>query len=214
MDFFALNTAFFMFIKLYDNNLDPRQIKKIVDILKNGGVIIYPTDTVYGIGCDITNQKAVERIATIKSIKIEKANFSFICSDISQLSEYTMPINNYVFKVLKQNLPGAFTFILNANGKVPKLFKNNKKTVGIRIPDNEIILQLVRELGNPILTTSIYNSADLNGYITDPELIYEEYYEKVDVVIDGGIGGCISSTIIDCTKDNFEILREGKGKLV
>ncbi len=203
-----------MLIKLYNDNPDPRQIEKIVKILKDGGVIIYPTDTVYGLGCDITNNKAVERIAKIKGVNPKKSNFSFICHNLSHLSEYTSHIDNSVFKALKRNLPGPFTFILNANNKVPKLFKNNKKTVGIRIPDNNIIRKIVEELGNPILTTSIYDNDDIVEYTTDPELIYENYKNLVDVVIDGGYGDNIPSTVINCTSGDCEIIREGKGRLV
>ena len=202
-----------MLIKLYNDNPDKRQINKIVDVLKKGGLIIYPTDTVYGLGCDITNAKAVERVAQIKGLNIKKANFSFICHDLSHLSAYTLAIDTPVFKVLKRNLPGPFTFILKANSQVPKLFKNNKKTVGIRIPDNNIIREIVKELGNPILTTSVYDDDEIVEYTTDPELIYENYSDKVDIVIDGGYGDNIPSTVVDCSDDSIEIIREGKGKL-
>ena len=202
-----------MFVKFYNENPDSRQIKKVVEVLKRGGVIIYPTDTVYGIGCDITNQKAVERIALIKGLNLKKANFSFICHDLSQLSSYTLAIETPVFKILKRNLPGPFTFILKANTQVPKLFKNKKKTVGIRIPDNNIILEIVKELGNPILTTSVYDDDEIIEYTTDPELINENYGDKVDVVIDGGYGGNIPSTVINCTDGEIEVIREGKGVL-
>lgn len=202
-----------MFLKLYNNNPDSRLIVKIVDVLKKGGVIIYPTDTVYGLGCDISNPKAVERIAKIKGVNIKKANFSFICHDLSHLSAYTLAIDTPVFKVLKRNLPGPFTFILKANSKVPKLFKNNKKTVGIRIPDNNIIREIVKELGNPILTTSVYDSDEVIEYTTDPELIYENYSDKVDIVIDGGYGDNIPSTVVNCADGYIEVIREGKGEL-
>jgi len=203
-----------MLIKLYNDNPDARQINKIVDVLKKGGVIIYPTDTVYGIGCDITNPKAVERVAQIKGLNIKKAHFSFICHDLSHLSAYTLAIDTPVFKVLKRNLPGPFTFILKANGQVPKLFKNNKKTVGIRIPDNNIIREIVKELGNPILTTSVYDNDEIVEYTTDPELIYDNYSNKVDVVIDGGYGDNIPSTVVDCSDGEIEVVREGKGELL
>lgn len=202
-----------MLIKLYNDNPDKRQINKIVDVLKKGGLIIYPTDTVYGLGCDITNPKAVERVAQIKGINIKKAHFSFICHDLSHLSAYTLAIDTPIFKVLKRNLPGPFTFILKANSQVPKLFKNNKKTVGIRIPDNNIIREIVKELGNPILTTSIYDNDEIVEYTTDPELIYENYSDKVDIVIDGGYGDNTPSTVVDCSDGNIEIIREGKGEL-
>jgi len=202
-----------MLIKLYNDNPDSRQINKIVHVLKKGGLIIYPTDTVYGLGCDITNPKAVERVAQIKGLNIKKAHFSFICHDLSHLSAYTLAIDTPIFKVLKRNLPGPFTFILKANGQVPKLFKNNKKTIGIRIPDNNIIRDIVRELVNPILTTSVYDNDEIIEYTTDPELIHENYSDKVDIVIDGGYGDNIPSTVVDCSNGNIEIIREGKGKL-
>ena len=202
-----------MLIKLYNDNPDSRQINKIVDVLKKGGLIIYPTDTVYGLGCDITNPKAVERVAQIKGLNIKKAHFSFICHDLSHLSAYTLAIDTPIFKVLKRNLPGPFTFILKANGQVPKLFKNNKKTIGIRIPDNNIIREIVRELGNPILTTSVYDNDEILEYTTDPELIHENYLDNVDIVIDGGYGDNIPSTVVDCSNGNIEIIREGKGEL-
>ncbi len=202
-----------MLVKLFNENPNPRDIRKIVDILRDGGIIIYPTDTVYGMGCDITNNKAVERVARIKEIKIEKSNFSFICSDFSHLSLYTKPINNSVFKLIKKNLPGPFTFILEANNNVPKYFKGKKKTVGIRIPDNNIIREIVAELGNPIMSTSIHDEDEILEYTTDPELIHEKYQDIVDVVIDGGHGKLTPSTIVDCTGTEIIITREGKGKL-
>lgn len=187
---------------------------KVVKILNEGGIIIYPTDTVYGLGCDIYNHKAVEKIARIKNRNLTKANFSFICSDLSHISDYTRQINNVTFKLMKKNLPGPFTFILPANNNVPKLFKNKKKTVGIRIPDNNIPLDIVRFLGHPILTTSIYDEDDVIEYTTDPELIYEKYDNVVDIVIDGGYGDNIPSTVVDCTNDEIEIVRQGKGELI
>jgi len=202
-----------MFVRLYNENPNPRQILKIVDILRGGGLIIYPTDTVYGLGCDITNQKAVEKVARWKGVKIEKNNFSFICSDFSHLSDYTKPIQNNIFKLIRKNLPGPFTFILGANNNVPKYFKGKKKTVGIRIPDNNIIREIVKELGNPILSTSIHNDDEIIEYITDPELIYEKFQDIADVIIDGGYGELMPSTIVDCTQDYVEIIREGKGEL-
>ncbi|MCQ2959447.1 MAG: threonylcarbamoyl-AMP synthase [Bacteroidales bacterium] len=201
------------YFKLYNENPNERQIKQIVEILRSGGVIIYPTDTVYGFGCDITNQKAVERIARIKGIKLEKANFSFICYDLSNLSEYTKVTSNQVFKVMKHNLPGAFTFILNANSNVPKLFKSKKKTVGIRIPDNNICREIVKELGNPILTSSVKSKDEILEYLTDPEVIKEEYDKLVDAVIDGGFGKNVPSTVVDCSNDEVEIVRQGAGEL-
>lgn len=202
-----------MLLQLYNENPNPREIRKVVDILHEGGIIIYPTDTIYGLGCDITNPKAVEKVARFKGVKIEKANFSFICSDLSHISDYTKPISNTVFKLMKKNLPGPFTFILEANTNVPKYFKGKKKTVGIRVPDNNIIRNIVYELGNPILSTSIRDEDDILEYTTDPELIYEKYKDFADLVIDGGHGELIPSTVVDCTGDTIEITREGKGML-
>ncbi len=203
-----------MFVKLYEKNPDQKQIDKIVDLLKNSGVIIYPTDTVYGIGCDITKARAVERVARIKGIKPEKAKFAFICSDLSHLSDYARNVDNQTFKLMKSHLPGPFTFILNASTHVPKSIKANRKTVGIRIPDNNIILEIVRQLGNPILTTSLKEDDDILEYPTDPELIYEEYGDLVDAVIDGGYGGMVPSTIVDCSEGEPELIRTGLGELL
>jgi len=197
------------YIKMYADNPAERHIQKIVSVLKNGGVIIYPTDTVYGIGCDITKPKAIERVAQLKGVKVAKSNFSFICYDMSHLSDYTKPLDNSIFKLMKRNLPGPFTFILEANNNVPKLFKANRKSIGIRIPDNNIIREIVKALGNPILTTSLKADDEVLEYTTDPELIYEDYDNKVDVVIDGGYGGNIASTVIDCTSDELEVVRMG-----
>lgn len=202
-----------MLVRLFDENPNPREVRKIVDILRDGGVIVYPTDTVYGLGCDITNQKAVEKVARYKGIQIEKSNFSFICSDFSHLSDYTKPIPNHIFKIIRKNLPGPFTFILNANNNVPRYFKGKKKTVGIRIPDNNIILEIVRELGNPIMSTSVHDEDEILEYTTDPELIHEKFAEVADVVIDGSYGELIPSTIIDCTSNEPAIIRQGKGEL-
>lgn len=202
-----------MLIKIYPENPNPRAIEQIVEVLKKGGLIIYPTDTVYGLGCDITNHKAIEKICRIRGIKPEKANFSFICSDLSHISDYIKPIDTATFRLLKKALPGPFTFILNANNNVPKLLSANKKTVGIRVPDNEIAREIVRQLGNPILSTSIRDDDDVIEYSTDPELIHEKYEHTVDIVIDGGYGDNEASTVVDCTSGEFEILREGKGDL-
>ena len=201
-----------MLVKLFNENPNLREILKIVEVLRKGGVIIYPTDTVYGLGCDITNAKAVEKVARIKGVKVEKNNFSFICSDLSHLSDYTKPISSSVFKLMKKNLPGPFTFILEANNNVPKYFKG-KKTVGIRVPDNNIIREIVRELGNPILSTSVHNDDEILEYITDPELIHEKYQEITEMVIDGGYGELVPSTIVDCTGEEILIVRQGKGVL-
>ncbi len=202
-----------MLVKIYPENPNEKEIRKIVDILRNGGLVIYPTDTIYGIGCDINNAKAVEKVARIKGINLKKANLSFICYDLSHISDFTKPLNNHVFKLMKRHLPGPFTFILPANSNVPKLFKNNKKTIGIRVPDNRIIRELVNELGNPILSTSVRDEDDVLEYTTDPELIYEKFADQVDVVIDGGYGDNEPSTIIDCTGDELEIVRHGKGEI-
>ncbi len=201
-----------MLVKLFNENPNPREILRIVDVLRDGGIIIYPTDTVYGLGCDITNARAVEKVARIKGVKVEKNNFSFICSDLSHLADYTKPIPNHIFKLMKKNLPGPFTFLLEANNNLPKYFKG-KKTVGIRVPDNNIIREIVRQLGNPILSTSIKDDDEILEYTTDPELIDEKYGEMTDLVIDGGYGELIPSTIVDCTSDDIEITREGKGVL-
>ena len=202
-----------MLTKLYPKNPNIKQIESIVKILQGGGVIIYPTDTVYGIGCDIHNQKAVERIARIKGVKPETANFSFICRDLSHLSEYARQVPNSVFKLMKRNLPGPFTFILNASNKVPKLLESKKKTVGIRIPDNDISAAIVEQLGNPLLTTSVHFNIEMIEYATDPELIHEKYSDVVDLVVDGGYGGIEFSTIVDCTDSEPVIVREGLGIL-
>jgi tRNA threonylcarbamoyl adenosine modification protein (Sua5/YciO/YrdC/YwlC family) len=200
-------------IKIYPENPDVRKIRQVVEVLRSGGIIIYPTDTIYGMGCDITNQKAIERVCLIKGVKPQKQNFSFICYDLSNISDFTRAISTPVFKMMKKALPGPFTFILNANNNVPKLLNNKKKSVGIRVPDHAIPRTLVRELGQPILTTSIRDEDDLLEYSTDPELIYEKYRDLVDVVIDGGYGNNIASTIVDCTGEEIEIVRQGLGEL-
>jgi tRNA threonylcarbamoyl adenosine modification protein (Sua5/YciO/YrdC/YwlC family) len=200
------------FIKIYPDNPNPKEIDRVVNILRNGGIIIYPTDTVYGLGCDITNNKAMERVAKLKGVKLEKANFSFIVNDLSHLSDFTKQIDTPTYKILKRAFPGAYTFILEGNNKLPKAFKK-KKTVGIRIPNNNIILEIVKQLGNPIITTSIYDEDDVIEYTTDPELIFEKWRERVDAVIDGGYGDNTASTIIDLTGYEPEIIREGKGDI-
>lgn len=202
-----------MFLKLHAENPNPRYVKMIIDCLNDDGVIIFPTDTIYGIGCSINSNKALEHIARIKGVKKEKANFSFIFHDLSMLSDFTKPINNDVFKMMKRNLPGAFTFIVEANNNVPKLFKNNKKTIGIRIPDQPIITNIVRELGCPIITTSIIDEDEISGFMTDPEDINEVYKDKVDIIIDGGVGDKEGSTVVDCVDNEIVVLREGKGIL-
>ena len=202
-----------LLLKLYEKNPDQRLIDRIVELLRDGGVIIYPTDTVYGMGCDITKARAVERVARIKGIKAEKAQFSFICSDLSHLSDFARHVDNNTFKLMKSNLPGPFTFILTASNQVPKSIKQKRKTVGIRVPDNNIILEIVRQLGNPILTTSLKMDDEILEYPTDPELIAEEYGDLVDAVIDGGYGGIVPSTIIDCSGEEPVLIREGLGEV-
>ncbi len=200
-----------MLIKIYPENPNPKAIDQAVEILAKGGLVIYPTDTVYGLGCDINNSKAVETICRIKGINLKKDHLSFICHDLSHISDYTKPLSNSTFKLMKRHLPGPFTFVVEANNNVPRLFKNNKKTVGIRVPDNIIIREIVNKLGNPVLSTSIYDEDEIIEYTTDPELIHEKWGEKVDLVIDGGYGDNEPSTVIDCTSDKFVILRQGKG---
>jgi tRNA threonylcarbamoyl adenosine modification protein (Sua5/YciO/YrdC/YwlC family) len=201
-----------MLVKLYENNPNRKEIDKVVGILKEGGIVIYPTDTVYAMGCDALNVRAVEQICKMKGINPQKVNLSIICNDLSGISEYAK-VNNTVFKLMKKNLPGPFTFILNATNSLPKIYKNRKE-IGIRVPDNNIIRTLVQELGNPVLSTSVRDKDDILEYSTDPELINEEYGNNVDAVIDGGYGGLIPSTIVDCTGDEIEILRQGKGELI
>ncbi|MEC7264948.1 MAG: L-threonylcarbamoyladenylate synthase [Bacteroidota bacterium] len=199
-------------IKLYEENPNPRQVEKVVNVLRKGGLVIYPTDTVYGLGCDITNTKALERLARIKGVKLEKANWSFVCADLSNLSDYVRQIDSSTFKILKRTLPGPYTFILPGNNNLPKDFKK-KKTVGIRVPDNNIARALVAELGNPIVSTSIHDEDDIIEYTTDPELIFEKWQNLVDVVIDGGYGDNVASTVIDLSEGEPVVVREGKGSL-
>lgn len=201
------------FIRLYEQNPDPKRVRQVVDVLRNGGVIIYPTDTVYGMGCDITNQRAVERICKIKGINPKKHNFSFVCADLSNIAQYTRVISKPVFKMMKKGLPGPFTFILEASSVVPKILHSNKKTVGIRVPDHSIPKAIVEELGQPILSTSIYDEDEVIEYSTDPELIFEKYQHLVDMVIDGGYGQNVASTILDCTGDEVVVVRQGLGQV-
>jgi len=202
-----------MLLKIYDKNPSQKNIQIVVETLANDGVVIFPTDTIYAIGCSIYSTKAIERIARLKGVNPKNANFSFLCYDLSQLSDYTRPISNDVYKLMRRTLPGPYTFILNANSKVPKLLGNKKKTVGIRIPENNILAEIIRELGHPMMSTSVHDDDDIIEYTTDPELIHEKYKELVDLVIDGGFGDNIPSTIIDCTGDEIMMVREGKGEI-
>lgn len=201
------------FIKLYPENPSLNKLIHVAENLRNGAVIIYPTDTVYGLGCDIFNQKAVERIKRLKGLQDKHMHFSFICQDLSQVSEYVKNFSTEVYKVLKKALPGPFTFIMKASSRAPKTVLSGKKTVGIRIPDNNIPIEIVKELGHPIITTSIRDEDEVIEYSTDPELIFEKFKHQVDIVINGGPGGNIPSTVVDCTEDNFTVLREGKGDI-
>jgi tRNA threonylcarbamoyl adenosine modification protein (Sua5/YciO/YrdC/YwlC family) len=203
-----------MMLEIHPENPSSRHIQMVIEILNNGGVIIFPTDTVYGMGCSIEQPKAVERIARIKGIKKEKANFSAIFNNLSMLSEYTKPIDTSLYKMLRRNLPGPFTFILDANNNIPRIFQSKKKTIGIRIPDNPIIMEIVNALGQPLLTTSIHDQDEIVDYTTDPFIIEENYGKLVELIIDGGHGGNEPSTVIDCTSENIEILRQGKGILI
>ena len=198
------------FIKIYEDKPSEAAIKKVVEVLRNGGLVIYPTDTVYGIGCDITNSKALERLAKLKGVKLEKANFSFVCSSLSNLSDYVRQIDTATFKILKRALPGPYTFILPGNNDLPKEFRK-RKTVGIRVPDNNIARQIVEQLGNPIVSSSIHDEDEVIEYSTDPELIFEKWENKVELVIDGGYGENIASTVIDLTGYEPIVVREGKG---
>jgi len=202
-----------MLLRIYPENPNPKQIRQVVDMLELGGIIIYPTDTVYAMGCDIKATKSIERIARLKGLNPHNPDLSLIFHDMSQLSEYTVIRDNNIFKLLKRNLPGPFTFIVQANNQIPRMFKNRKKTVGIRIPGSSIVLELVRELGRPIITTSIHDPDEIIEYTTDPELIHEKYHDFADIVIDGGYGKNEASTIVDCTGDKTEILRQGLGVL-
>lgn len=200
------------FLKIYEDKPSEAAIKKVVEVLRNGGLVIYPTDTVYGLGCDITNSRALERLAKLKGIKLEKANFSFVCSDLSNISDYVKQIDTATFKILKRALPGPYTFILPGNNDLPKDFRK-KKTVGIRVPDNNIAIQIVEMLGNPIVSTSIHDDDEVIEYSTDPELIFEKWQNQVDLVIDGGYGENVASTIIDLTGHEPIVVREGKGDI-
>lgn len=202
-----------MYVKLFEDNPNGRDIRKVVEILKDGGVIIYPTDTIYAMGCDINQVKAVQRVCHLKGVKPEKANFSIICQDLSNIAMYAK-VSNEVFKLMKHNLPGPFTFILPATNRLPNVMMNRRKTIGIRVPDNFIVQAIVEELGNPLLTTSVKADDEVVEYMTDPELIHERYGNLVDLVIDGGYGKNVASTVVDCTGDEITIVRQGIGDLI
>lgn len=202
-----------MLLQIHPDNPNPREISKVISALENDGLVVYPTDTVYGLCWDINSPKAFDKIVRMKGKNALKENFSLICSDISQVSEFTAHINNATFKLLKRNLPGPFTFILNANNNVPKFYKTKKKTVGIRIPKNKIALEIVNKLGHPIMTSSLHDEDEILDYMTDPDLIFEKYDKLVDYVIDGGYGHNVASTVVDCTGEEFEIIRQGIGEL-
>ena len=202
-----------MLLKIYPDSPSVRNIITVSDSLDKGGLVIFPTDTIYGLGCSIKHIKAVNRIAQLKGIKKENANFSMIINNMSMLAEFTKPIDNHIFRLMRKNLPGPFTFILDASSNIPKIFQSKKKTIGIRMPDNAIVNSIIEELGSPIITTSIRDDDEIVEYTTDPELIYEKYRNLVDIVIDGGYGDNEASTIVDCTSGEPIILRQGKGDL-
>ncbi len=202
-----------MLISIHPDNPDERKINQVVSILQKGGVIIYPTDTVYSMACDLNNRRAVEKMAQLKGVKVDKINFSLVCYDLSHISDFTVQFSNATYKLMKRALPGPYTFILNANTSVPKLFKSNKKTIGIRVPDNNIAREIVNKLGNPLLSTSVHSDDEILEYITNPELIFEKYENMVDAVVDGGYGNNDASTVIDCTENDPIIIREGIGSI-
>ncbi len=202
-----------MLINVHQENPAKRQLDHIIDVLEKGGIIIYPTDSVYGFGCSMNSRRGPEKIARIKGISAKDLNFSFICTDLSQIASLTLPIPNNVFKVMKKVLPGPYTFVLNAAPKISKLAFNKKRTIGVRIPDNNITFEIVRKLGDPIISTSVYDEDEILEYTTDPELIYEKYQNQVDLVVNGGNSGNLASTVLDCTGEEIVVIREGKGKV-
>lgn len=202
-----------MLLTLHPANPNPRDLKKVIEVLNKDGVIILPTDTIYAMACKLDSKKAIERMSKVSGKRIEKVNYSLLCADLSSISDYTSHIDKNVFRLLKASLPGAFTFILNANNQVGKLFGGNKKTIGIRVPDNVIAQTLIKELGQPLVVSTIHHEDEIIEYMTDPEEIHEKFEYQIDMVIDGGAGGNIPSTIIDCTSDEIEVIREGKGIL-
>lgn len=205
-----------MLLTIHPENPEERKIDQVVARLQKGGIVVYPTDTIYGIGCDISNQAAVQKVLRFKDVNLKKRSLSFVCYDLSHAAQYLKPIDSRTFKLLRKNTPGPFTFILESNSNVPRLFKANKKTVGVRIPDNAIVRAIVERLGNPILSASVKNPAwedDDEEYITDPSLIQERLGHLADIVIDGGQGGVVGSTVVDCTTDEWTIIRQGRGEL-
>jgi tRNA threonylcarbamoyl adenosine modification protein (Sua5/YciO/YrdC/YwlC family) len=203
-----------MLLKIHPQTPSQRQIRIVVECLRDGGIVIFPSDTIYAIGCDIYQSKAIDKICEIKGINKSKSRFSFVCSDLSHLSKYTTPISNPTFKLMRNNLPGPFTFILKASNEVPRTIQDRRKTVGIRIPNHNVPIEIVNMLGNPIMSTSVRDEDEIIEYTTDPSLIYEKYSSLVDIVIDSGYGDNIPSTVVDCTDTDFEIIRQGKGELV
>jgi len=202
------------FLTIHSETPEYRKIVEVVSVLKKGGIIAYPTDSVYNFGCSLDNKRAIEKLAKLKQIKLKKANFSLVCPDLKSIDEYTNPFSRSVFKALNKNLPGPFTFILNASNKIPKLFDSNKKEIGIRIPDNEICLEIVKHLGVPLVTSSIHHEDEIVEYITDPEQIFQNFQHQIELIVDGGIGNNQPSTVVDCTQDDLEIVRQGIGELV
>jgi tRNA threonylcarbamoyl adenosine modification protein (Sua5/YciO/YrdC/YwlC family) len=200
-------------LKIHPLNPEGRKIERVISVLRKGGIVVYPTDTIYGIGCDLLNRKAIERLCTILNIKPQKLDLSFICHDLSQISEYVRRMDTPVFKLLRKSLPGPFTFIFESSSKVPRILDVNKKTVGVRIPDHAIPSIIVQQLGNPIITSSIKDDDTIKEYTTDPEEIYEDFKHVVDIVIDGGPGGNVPSTVVDCTTDELKIIRQGLGEI-
>ncbi len=201
------------FLSIHPETPEYRKIAEVVSVLQKGGIIAYPTDSVYNFGCSLDSKRAIEKLAKLKQIKLKKANFSLVCSDLKSIDEYTNPFSRSVFKALNKNLPGPFTFILNASNRIPKLFDSNKKEIGIRIPDNEICLEIVKQLGVPLVTSSIHHEDEIVEYITDPEQIFQNFQHQLDLIVDGGIGNNQPSTVVDCTNDDLEILRQGIGEL-
>lgn len=200
-----------MLLRIHPENPEERKIRIVTECLKDGGIVIYPTDTVYSLGCDINNHHAIEKMSKIKNIDVKTANYSLVCYDLSHLSDFVFSIDTPLYRVMKKSLPGAFTFILRANNNVPKIFKSKKKTVGIRVPDNKICRMIVKELGNPITSTSIHDIYDYDDYITDAEEIYKLFEKRVDIVIDGGYGHKTPSTVLDCSDGEINLVRQGLG---